>query len=117
MASDKKHYHKVTFYVDDDVKKRLDKLDSRVKSHTINDLLRRGFKRGAKLDDRIDILEALITRLEADVQFDGFAIMALRRVLFNRSGEGFAEELEREFDEIHYSSKGIPPRKNWKGYL
>lgn len=117
MAQQKNSNPKITFYVDEDVKKRLDKLDPGIKSHTINEMLRKSFKRGANLNERVDVLEAAITKLEADLQFDGFAIMALRRILLNHFGERVAFELEKEFNEILYGTRGVPPRKNWKGHL
>jgi hypothetical protein len=104
---------KVTFYVDADVKKSLDKIDPGVKSHTINDLLRQGFKRGATVEARLEALETLLKKMEADVQFDGFAIAAIRRVMLNRSGGMAAQDLQKEFDDIFYGSGGTPPRHRW----
>lgn len=104
---------KITFYVDEDVKKRLDRIDSGVKSHTINELLRQGFKRGATIEDRLEVAEARLKKLEADLQFDGFAIAAVRRVMMAHSGGTAAQELKKEFDDILYGSGGIPPRHRW----
>jgi methionine salvage enolase-phosphatase E1 len=108
-----KEQSKITFYADPDVKKWLSTIAPGVKSHQINELLRQGFKRGTSTSKQIDILETRLKKLEQDIQFDGFAIATIRRVLLSHSGGQVAEELQKEFNDLFYSSGGIPPRQRW----
>lgn len=105
---------KVTFYADPDIKLRLDKLDPGVKSHTINQMLRLGFKRGAgSIDNRFEALDARLSKLEFDSHFDGFAIAALKRIIVKHSGGRAANELALLFMEIIAETNGLPQRKKW----
>lgn len=106
---------KITFYADPDVKKHLDRLDTGIKSHTINKLLRLAFKRsGTSIDDQLEQLEARIKKLEHDAQFDGFAINAIRNVMIKHSGGRVANELGDEFIDLFNQTRGMPPRKDWE---
>lgn len=105
---------KITFYADPDIKKRLDSLDPGVKSHTINQMLRRGFKRGsASIENQIEALEARLSKLEVDSHFDGFAIAAIRRHITKHSAGRGANELAHLFLELLAETDGMPPRKKW----
>lgn len=99
--------HKVTFYADRDVKEWLDKLGASGKSKKINELLRRGFEEGVDLLPRLEALEAKMQTLQKDLKHDGFTIAAMRRVLMNRFGLRVTEELEKEFDDLLYSSMPV----------
>jgi hypothetical protein len=108
----KKETAKVTFYADPDVKKWLDsKVDPGVKSRTINEILRRSLKRGNNVEERLDVIEAMLKKMQADLQFDGFAIAAVRKVMVNHSGGLAADELHKEFSDIFYGANGLPPRR------
>ena len=104
-------YRKITFYADADVKKRLDKLDPGIKSHTINELLRQGFEKGESVEKRIEGLEARLQVLQKDVQVDGFSIAAIRGFLMSRFGGRAAEEIAKQFDDIYYGSTPLPAKK------
>jgi hypothetical protein len=99
--------HKVTFYADADVKKWLDKLGASGKSRKINELLRMGFEKGDDVLPRLDALEAKMQVMQKDLRNDGFTIAAMRRVMMNRFGERATEELEKEFNDILYSSPPV----------
>ena len=101
---------KVTFYADPETKKLLDRLEPGVKSHKINEILREHLKKGARTADQLQVLEMRLKKAEADLQYDGFAIAAVRRFLLNHSGGKAAKELSKEFYDIYYGSGGIPPR-------
>ncbi len=99
--------HKVTFYADADVKKWLDKLGASGKSRKINELLRKGFEKGDDVSPRLDALEAKMQVMQKDLRNDGFTIAAMRRVMMNRFGARATEELEKEFNDILYSSPPV----------
>lgn len=99
--------HKVTFYADRDVKEWLDKLGASGKSKKINELLRRGFEESVDLLPRLEALENKMQTFQKDLRHDGFTIAAMRRVLMNRFGLRVTEELEKEFDDLLYSSMPV----------
>jgi hypothetical protein len=103
---------KITFYADVDVKIWLDRLDSRMKSHMINQLIREGIEDGSKIEDRLWIVEQRLKTIERDLKHDGFSIGAIRRVLMDRFGERTTEALKKEFDDLlHGTPGGKPDRK------
>jgi uncharacterized protein (UPF0335 family) len=102
---------KITFYADPDVKIWLDKLDSRMKSHMINQLLREGIEDGARIEDRLWVIEQRIKTIERDLKHDGFSIGAIRRVLMERFGERTTELLQKEFDDLLHGSPGGKPQR------
>lgn len=99
--------HKVTFYADADVKKWLDKLGTSGKSRKINELLRKGFEKGDDVLPRLDALEVKMQVMQKDLRNDGFTIAAMRRVMMNRFGVRATEELEKEFNDILYSTPSV----------
>jgi hypothetical protein len=103
---------KVTFYAEPDIKEWLDKLDSGIKSRSINALLRDALKQKlnkTKSEERFDLIESRLRKLEKDMQFDGFSIAALRRVLLNRFGPNSTEEFKKEYDDLYFGAPR-PPR-------
>jgi|SRR5208283_735473 len=103
---------KVTFYAEPDVKEWLDSLDSGLKSRTINALLRDGmtqkFEKTA-FEERLDLIEGRLRKLEKDNKFDGYSIAALRRVLLNRFGDLTTAEFKKEYDDLYFGAPR-PPR-------
>jgi hypothetical protein len=102
---------KVTFYADPDVADWIDTLDSGLKSKEINALLRQHSEQKSTVEVRLNMIEAHLKKLDKDTQLDGYAIAAMRMVLFAHFGEASTKEFKKNYADIYYGS--ARPRRDY----
>jgi hypothetical protein len=110
-ADPKEKPRKVTFYADPDVADWIDTLDSGLKSKEINALLRKYSEQKSTIEVRLNLIETHLKKLEKDTQLDGYAIAALRMVLFSHFGEATTKEFKKNYDDIYFGSPR--PRRDY----